>query len=227
MGGRWRLRTVAGVLVLAAGLGCNPLTAPFFMMFGVDSKEEPEFKLASTDKNHEVRVVVLAYTSPDVQTDQVGVDRQLATELTRQLGDRCKANKEKVKVIPVHKVVKFKNDHPGWKSMGMDEIGRSFEADYVVDVEIVSLSLYEPGSHKTLFKGYCKVDVSVLDLSKPQDGPAYHQTISLQYPTSRGPVPVADDGNTESFRQNFVRRIATELAWKFTTHLTDENYQCD
>src|SRR3954469_6102470 len=123
MGGSWRLRTVAGVLVLAAGLGCNPLTAPFFLMFGVDSKEEPEFKLAATDKNHEVRIVVLAYTAPDVQTDQVGIDRQLATELIRQLDQRCKANKEKVKIIPVHKVERFKNDHPGWKSMGVEEIG--------------------------------------------------------------------------------------------------------
>jgi len=225
MGRTWRLRALAGALVLAAGLGCNPLTLPFFMMFGVEDKVQPDFKLAKDDR--EVTVLVLAYTAPDVQTDQVGVDRQLALTFVRELEDRCKANKEKVKIVPVHKVEKFKNDHPGWKSMSVAEIGRYFEADYVLDIEILNLSLYEPGSHKTLYKGYCKLDVSALDLSKTQDGPAWHQPISIQYPTSRGPVPVSDDGNTESFREMFVKRMSSDLCWKFTSHLSDETYRCD
>lgn len=216
---------LAGGLMLLAGLGCNPLTVPFFMMFGVDAKEEPEFKLAKPE--HEVTVLVLAYTAPDVQTDQVGLDRQLAIEFAKQLTTRCTFNKEKVKLVPVHKVEKFKSDHPGWKSMGVTEIGRYFEADYVLDVEVASLSLYEPGSHKTLYKGYCKIDVSVLDLNKPQDGPSWRQAISVQYPSSRGPIPVGDDNNTESFRSKFITRIATEMCWKFTSHLSEETYQCD
>ena len=44
MGSSWRLRTIAGVLVLAAGLGCNPLTTVYFMMVGVENKAAPEFK---------------------------------------------------------------------------------------------------------------------------------------------------------------------------------------
>jgi hypothetical protein len=225
MGGIWRLRILAGVLVVVAGVGCNPLTLPFFLMFGVDSKEEPDFKLAKPER--EVTVLILAYTAADVQTDQVGVDRQLAVEFTRQLAERCQVNKERVKVIPTHKVEKFKSDHPGWKSMGVTEIGRYFDADYVLDVEIVSLSLYEPGSHKMMFKGNCKIDVAALDLSNSQDGPAWRESMTLQYPTSRGPVPVADDNNTDGFRAMFVKRIATELCWKFTTHLSAERYQCD
>jgi hypothetical protein len=225
MCGIGRLRALAGTLVVFAGIGCNPLTLPFFLMFGVDSKVEPEFKLAKEE--HSVNVLILAYTAPDVQTDQVGVDRQLAVTFARQLDERCKYNKERVKIVPVHKVEKFKSDHPGWKSMGVAEIGRYFEADYVIDIEIVSLSLYEPGSHKTLYKGYCKLDVSALDLSKPQEGAAWHQQLSVPYPTSRGPIPVADDNNTENFRDMFIKRIATELCWKFTSHLSAESYQCD
>jgi len=225
MAGIWRLRALAGVLVLVAGLGCNPLTLPFFLMFGVDSKVEPEFKLAKPDR--EVTVLILAYTAPDVQTDQVGVDRQLCVAFSRMLEERCLYNKERVKIVPVHKVQKFKGDHPGWKSMGVAEIGRYFEADYVLDMEIVSLSLYEPGSHKTLYKGYCKVDVAALDMSKPHEGPAWHQRLSVQYPTSRGPIPVADDNNTENFRDMFISRIATDLCWKFTSHLSNETYRCD
>ena len=226
MGVSWRRRAIAGVLLAAVvGIGCNPLTMPFFMMFGVDSKFEPEFKLAHPDR--EVTVLVLAYTAPGAQTDQVGVDRQLGTQLARQLEERCKANKEKVKVVPIHKVEKFKSDHPGWKTMNAPDIGRYFEADYVIDIEIVGLSLYEPGSHKTLYKGNGKIDVSVFDMRKPQEGRVWNESMTIEYPRTRGPLPVADDNNTEKFRSSFVNRIATDLSWKFTSHVAADEYQCD
>jgi hypothetical protein len=226
MGISWQLRVIAGVLLaVVAGIGCNPLTMPFFMMFGVDSKYEPEFRLATPD--HEVTVLVLAYNAPGAQIDQVGIDRQLGTQLANQMKDRCKANKEKVKIVPVHKVEKFKSEHPGWKSMGAGEIGKYFEADYVIDLEVVSVSLYEPGSHKTLYRGNCKIDLSVLDLHKPYDGPVFKKALSTEYPKTKGPIPVADDNNTEKFRDLFVNRIATDICWLFTAHQSEEHYQCD
>jgi hypothetical protein len=221
----WRLRAVAGVLVVVAGMGCNPLTTMYFMMVGVENKATPEFQLAK-EKNKEVRVLVIAYSGPDGQTEQVGVDHQIGVEFTRQLDGLCKANKERVKVVPYHKVEKFKNDNPGWKTMGMDEIGRQFDVDYVIDVEIEAMSLYKPGSRKTLFLGSSRIDVSAIDLHKAQDGPAYHQTLTIPYPSSRGEIPVGDD-NPDSFRERFVRRIATDLSWKFTGHTSNESYQCD
>ena len=221
----WRLRGGALVLVLAAAMGCNPLTSVYFMMFGVENKVPPEFQLASADK--EVTVLILAYTAPGVQTGQVGVDRLLGTEIARQLQERCQYNKEKVKIVPIHKVEKFKSDHPGWKTMGPTEIGRQFDADSVVDLEVAALSLYEPGSHKTLYKGRCKIDINVFDMKKPQDGKVFAKSFSTEYPQTRGPIPVADDNNPEKFRDMFVKRIATDICWQFTAHLSEEQYQCD
>jgi hypothetical protein len=226
MGSSWRLRALAGVLVLAAGLGCNPLTTVYFMMVGVENKSAPECKLASADKNKEVRVVLLVYSSPEVQAEQVGLDRQIGAEFCRQLEALCKANKERVKVVPFHKVEKFKSDHPKWQSMGPEEIGKAFDADYVIDVSVLALNLYRPGSRKALFEGSCKLHVSALEVRKAQDGPAWQQPLSIAYPSSRGPIPVGDD-SAESFRELFVRRIATELTWKFTSHTSNESYQCD
>jgi hypothetical protein len=226
MASSWRLRTVAGVLLLAAGLGCNPLTMPYFMFVGVENKAEPDFKLASDNKNKEIRVVIFVDAAPDVETDQVGVDRQIGIEFSRQLDGLCKANKEKVKVLPFHKVEKFKADTPGWKSMSGFEIGRHFDVDYVVDVEVLALNLYKPGSRKTLFLGSSKLNVSVMDVHKPQEGPVYHRSVTIPYPSSRGEIPVTDD-NPDAFRERFVRRIATDLTWKFTSHTSNESYQCD
>lgn len=220
------LRAVAaGLFLMAFGIGCNPLTMPFFLMYGVESKNEPEFRLAVPDK--EVKVVVLAYAANDAQTDQVGIDRQIGSLVAKQLGERCLANKERVKVVPVHKVEKFKNDHPGWKTMGAVEIGKQFEADYVVDIEVVGLNLYEPGSHKSLYKGRAKIDLAVFDVRKSQDGPVFHPSLTIDYPKTRGPLPVMDDNNTDKFRDGFINRIAIDICWKLTAHLSAEEYQCD
>jgi hypothetical protein len=222
----WRQRLLAAALVLTlAGIGCNPLTGMYFLMFGVDNKVPPEFPLATPDR--EVRVMVLAYSSPDVRTELVGIDRQIGTAIVRDLDRRCKYNKERVAITPIHLVEKFKSENPNWRGMGPAEIGHYFDVDYVIDMEIVNLSLYEQGSQRTLYKGRCKIDLAVLDLHKPNDGPVYKVSFSSEYPRTRGPIPVADDNNLEKFRDQFVSRIATDICWKFTTHLSQEEYQCD
>lgn len=226
MDARWRLRIIAGIMLVAiANIGCNPFNLAYFLTGGPESKVDPEFKLAVRDR--EVTVLILSYSTADVQTDQIGVDRQLGTNVARQLQERCQANKERVKVVPIHRVEKFKSDNPGWKAMGAAEIGRHFSADYVVDLELVRLSLYEPGSHRSLYKGNCKIDVAVLDLHKPHDGPVLKRSVSVDYPKSRGPIPVADDNNTDRFRDLFVNRISSEICWLFTTHPFSEECQCD
>jgi len=226
MDARWRLRIIAGVMVLAgAGIGCNPFNLAYFLSGGPEAKVEPKLKLA--EKDHEVTVLILAYSTADVQAEQAGIDRQLATTVQRQMQDRCQANKEKVKIVPVHKVEKYKADHPGWKSMGAAEIGRQFYADFVVDLEIARLGLYEPGSHRQLLKGNCKIDISVLDVRKPQDGAALRVSITVTYPKSRGPQSLMDDNNIDKFRDDFVTRMASEICWLFTSHLFSEECQCD
>lgn len=226
MDARWRLRVIAAAMfVTIASIGCNPFNLAYFLTGGPEPKIPPEHRLG--DSERETTVLLLAYSSADVQADQVGIDRQLGTTLARQLQERCQVNKEKVKIVPIHKVEKFKADHPGWKSMGALEIGRQFNADTVIDMELVGFGLYEPGSHRTLYKGRCKIDVAVLDLHKPYDGAVYKKSFSSEYPRTKGPIPVADDNNTEKFRDMFITRIATDLAWLFTTHISSEEYQCD
>jgi hypothetical protein len=226
MDARWRVRVIAGAMVLAiAGVGCNPFNLAYFLTGGPESKVDPEFRLAN--KDYPVTVLILAYSTADVQTDQIGVDRQLGTMVARQLQDRCQVNREKVKVVPIHKVEKFKSDHPGWKSMGAAEIGRQFEADYVVDIELVRFGLYEPGSHRQLYRGNCKIDVAVLDVRKTQDGPVLKKSIGVEYPKSSGPQPAMDDNNIDRFRDKYVTRIASEICWLFTTHPFSEECQCD
>jgi hypothetical protein len=226
MDARWRLRIIA-ILMLAsvAGIGCNPFNLAYFLTGGPESKIDPEYRIA--DRDREVTVLILAYSTADVQTDQLGIDRQLGTNVARQLADRCRVNKERVNVVPIHRVEKFKSDNPGWKSMGAAEIGRHFAADYVVDVEVAKFSLYEPGSRRALYRGNSMMNIVLLDVHKPLDGPVLKRSISVEYPKSRGPQPVDQDSNPDRFRDQFVTRISSEICWLFTTHPFSEECQCD
>ena len=43
----------------------------------------------------------------------------------------------------------------------------------------------------------------------------------------RGPIPVADDNNVDKFRDMFINRMATDICWKLTAHVSQEDYKCD
>src|SRR5947209_1447820 len=119
---RWRL---AGWLALAAALatGCNLASLSYFLFPGGDMRQPPEFTTA---------------------------ERDLAGQLSQQLFQSFKDEKQAVSVIPGSKMQEFKSDHPGWKqSMDLKEIAQYFKVDYLIYLEIDSMSLYETGSQKT------------------------------------------------------------------------------
>jgi hypothetical protein len=219
----WRLASLMlGVVVC---FGCNALALPFFLATGMDPKHEPDCKLASADKEKDVRVVLLAYSGLETRPEFLRVDRELSTLLARQLQKDFKENQEKVKIIATSQVEKYKDEHPNWKAIGPAEIGKYFDADYVIELDIDGMSLYESGSGNQLFRGRGNVHISVVDVSKPGEEPIYHRTYVAEYPKARGPIPVSD-GNAQQFRQAFLAQVAKELAWRFTAHSTSDDISC-
>ena len=43
--------------------------------------------------------------------------------------------------------------------------------DYVIDLEINAVTLYEQGSANTLFRGHAEISIDVVDVHKPAEGP--------------------------------------------------------
>jgi hypothetical protein len=219
---RWRLAVL--LVVAAGGLGCNMLSFPFFLLWGANSKQPPAFQLASKDKDHEIRVVILAATGLETRPEFLRVDRELANLLARQLQQLCKENKENVKLVPARKVDQFKDEHPNWKTMDLVKIGDYFDADYVIHLDIHSLSLYEPGSANQLFRGRADIDVRVVDVNEPDEDPVYRNVYRCEYPKTRGPIPVGD-GSAQQFKQAFLEHVSKQLSWLFTAHPYDDEYK--
>lgn len=213
-------RVAAAMAVALFCVGCNPLTGAFFMLFGVDDKTPAEFRIAGDGKKTS-HVLVLTSIIQESRSELLGIERQLTVAINRQLENDCKANKEKIKLIPAHKVEEFKNNNPSWRTMTATEIGRQFDVDYVVDVEVAALTLYEKDSRKRLFRGRGAITLSVIDVTKSADeGPVYTRRLSSEYPRARGPIPADDDMSQERFRELFVQRIARDVSWQLTAHVT-------
>jgi hypothetical protein len=211
----------AGLLLLGAlCAGCDSTTIGSLLYFlGPEPKAEPELRrLASEDKSKESKVVLLVSTRGlEVRPELIQADRQLAELLAKQLRDQCAANDERLAIIAPRKVEEFKSSHPNWQGLDSREIGRAFGADFVVEVELASLGLYEQGSRE-LFRGRVEVSLSVVEVNRP-DEPAGRRQAAFLYPgEGRAPVPADGESTAPQFRQVFLTHVAKRLAWNFTSH---------
>jgi hypothetical protein len=227
MGTSWQRRILAG-LFLAATLctGCNIMALPFFLLPGMEPKHDAKCKLAPKEKGKDVKVLLLTTTGLETRPEFLRVDRELSRKLCQVLGDGFKKNKEKIQVVPTSKLDRYKDEHPNWHGQAPAEIGEHFGADYVVSLEINSLSLYEQGSVNTLFRGHADISIDVVDVHKPAEGPIYKEEYRCEYPRTKGPIP-ASDSNVAQFRELFLSRVARELSWRFTSHEVDEELHMD
>lgn len=221
---RWLL---AGFLVCtAAVMACNPIAAPYFLFGGLDPSYPPDFKIAGDDGKKQVNIAVFASAPMETRRELLGAERELTSLFSQQLQDACKRNGESnVVVASSSRVQQFKDHNPNWQSLTLVELGRKMKADLIIDLEINDLSLFETGSQNTLFLGKSAISVTVVDTRKSEDSTVFQKEVSTTYPPS-GSRPVAET-NPAEFRRSFLTRVATELTWLFTAHLTAEHHTCE
>ena len=214
------------LVALAVGTGCNLLSLPFFIL-GPEPKVPPQLhKLAPDDKEKEAKVVIFALGGLETRTELIRADRELETLLVGALREGCNYNGEtNLKIVPPSKVQDFKSEHPDWRKWDPVEIGKHFGADWVVWMEIGSLSLYERGHTNTLYRGRAEIDVSLVDVTKETEGPK-RKFFSGIYPGDGRPAVEAGDSNPTAFRRLFLGHVAKQIAWYFTAHPTSNDYNC-
>lgn len=218
---------IALVALTFTATGCNPLTGAYFMLFGVEDKVPADFRVGSTGKNAN-HVMIIVTMIQDAKTDLLGIERQLETAICKQLEAECKANKEKIKIVPVYKVEEFKANNPGWHTTRVTEIGRQFDVDFVIDIEVKNMYLYEKDSRKTLFHGRGAINLTVTDVAKSsEEGPVHQRQLLVEYPKAKGPIPADDDMSVERFRELFVQKIAQDVSWQLTAHISTADLMRD
>lgn len=221
---RAMLSWAAGGLVLTAG--CDMASLAYFVL--PEQRVEAKLKhLASEDKEKNPKVVILTWGGLETRAEFIGADRQLSDALGNQLKNLAKESREQITVVSVRKVEEFKNANPSWKSMDLAEVGRRLNADYVIYLELNSMSLYEPGMGDMLMRGRLTVNVQLADVHKPDDAPA-QEAYSCVYPgDAPGAVPVDNQAQKMQFRQAFLHRAARDLSHYFARFPRQDRYKMD
>jgi hypothetical protein len=227
---RRRILLAALLIGFAACFGCNPALFPLFLK-GEAQDEATIKRLALEDKSKEVKVAVVVSASRlDARQEVRNVSRDLGRKTVEQLRTVAKANDDKLTVIDATKVQMFLDDQPHWKSLDYDELAdklkKKFKVDFVIDVEIDSMSLYEQGNHE-LFRGRADLHVKLLNAVDPDDN-GNEKDIHALYPNEQaGPVAVDSDTNIFDFRDKFLGVLAKKIVYCFCSHPTINQMDVD
>lgn len=209
-------RTLLAVLALAvaAGAGCTP--AALSILTSGDQKKPPEHPLPVKGDKKEVTVAVLPSADPGVGGEFIGVERELARLLGKKLAEGTKdAKKVKpIKVIELSKVEKYTSDHPMWQVSSAGKVGQALGADYLLDMRVNSISMYDPAMSREAYVGQATITVAVYDSDDP-DRPMMEYVHPSHQPAKDTNVPPSQ------YRQLFLDRLATELSWRHVPHVSE------
>jgi hypothetical protein len=215
---------IASILAgIVCGIGCNPMMLPSFV--GPEPTVPPELHaLDLPKKKGPVRVAILVDNGIDTREEFLGVDRQLGELLTKQMKQMAEASGDKLEFANLKKLYEYKMSHPNWQE-DLQGVGKDLKADFVIYLEIHSMTLYERGSRE-LYRGRTEISVSLLRVGDEDDIPdkkEYHGV----YPQVRNAIPVDVDLKESEFREQFMGFVAQRISWYFMKHPTAETYMDD
>jgi len=194
------LRRVAAIGFFASLSGCNFALPIMYLIQG------PPAINAKFDELRGDKVVVVCDADFPVLINFNSVDSQLAQKLGQHLHDAYPIRK--IDVVSSGEVASWLDEHDDWT---VAEIGKAFDADYVLYVNVESFSVFEEHS-STMYRGRATVAIRVHDMSK--DGNVvYDATQESKYPIGQ-PVSIGDI-RRPVFEQQYIDRLADEIGRHF------------
>jgi hypothetical protein len=169
-------------------------------------------------------VVVLSnFKEPQIQEDIRKADTDLADQVSLQLRQRCES-KHKLKLVPQAQVRSYTLKQKSLGDVDPLDTARHFKADYVLQMEIQSFSLYEKLSYPKMFRGRIEANIT-LHKVKLKDGEDDHlvfeKSYNTEYPGSKGPIPT-DGASPTHFRRMFLDKASREITRLFIAYPQEE-----
>jgi hypothetical protein len=204
----------AGLAAVVSAAGCNPASSLYFLFRG-DGKTPAEHPLLPKGEKKDVTVVILV-SAPSTALEFAGLDRELASAVARKMFDQTKEGKHPIRAVETAKLDKFKAANPNWKAMSAADIGKGVGADYVLDITVANIDLYQPQTGKLMYQGRASVEAGVYDV--PVGGGQMAKYFVNPKLEDR---PVGDIAPNQ-YKQKLLDRIADEITWKHVAHVHDQ-----
>lgn len=201
-------------LSLLSLTGCTQILLLGYLIGGPPSIE-PEFDKEtgiSLDKK-ERKVLVLCYAPKEVKWDFDSIDRELGRHVSHRL------NQNKIKVIDPDAVQAWLDEHADdWDQPG--EIGKEFEVDFVVFMEVSKFTLYEPGN-SNLFRGESETLLKVYEMEDGEGKEIYSKEVNSKYPIHQ-PVSTSDYSYYD-FKRLYLSSLSEEIGRHFYEHYAGDD----
>jgi hypothetical protein len=217
---RWARRAVWGTLAVVMTIGCNPL-ATFAFLTHRDTPLPAKYPLFPKDsprsKKDEVKVAVFVDPGIGQTYEFAGAPGVVASEMAKRMPEMAKENKRNLVVISPQKVNEYKMKNPTWNKQNPIVWGKALGVDYVLDVHLTKMSLYQPGNENMLYEGRAEVEVELYDVAAGGEPEYYVHPFS--YPRTgfldATTIPVG------TFKKKFLERLAVEIAQYHLDYLPD------
>jgi hypothetical protein len=199
----------AATVGLTLQSGCNFGSLAYFLM--PEQRLEAKMKhVAGTDEKSKPKVVIFTHAALDLDTEFLHADREIAENLAREMKKMAEIFRDKLEIVPQRQVEEYKNLHPRWKSQDLSEVGKKFNADYLIYLDIHTLSMKQP-KNINMLSGNANITVHLIDVKNPDESPT-QQPFNFRFPSEeRGGLPIDNDTHPTKFRQEFLARMARKL----------------
>jgi hypothetical protein len=133
-----------------------------------------------------------------------------------ELAKENKECKQKIRVVPSKDVNAFKMRNATWATWHPSKWGKQLGADYVLDIHLDKMRLYQPGMLDQLYEGRAEVSVDTYDVDAGLGEPKYNYVYPFAFPKTgyrdASAVPVG------TFRKQFIETLALELCRQHVDH---------
>lgn len=194
-------------------MGCTQMVMLGYLIGGPPSIE-PDFdaKTNVSLSKKGTKVLVMCYAPKEVKWDFDSVDRELGRHLSHRLAQN------KITVMDPDAVHAWLDEHDDWDKP--EEIGRDFEADYVIFVEINEFGLYEQGS-SNLYRGHSECLISVYQMEDGEGNEIYTKEYVSKFPLLQ-PVSTSDQSYYD-FKRHYLSFLSQELGRHFYEHFAGDD----
>ncbi len=204
-----RVNLTCGLAVgfLPLATACN-LLMPLAIM-GVEKKKVP----AEFDKLAERRAAVLVWTDPATLFDYPHARMELATYVGDKLQAELNQRSLAAQIVDPRDVEDFLQKDLDAR-IDPHAVGRRFDADYVIYVEVVGFQIRDP-SQPQFLRGRISASVSVHDVRSESDSLRRFELTPVEcvYPEDQPVLMTAT--NSSLIREATYRKFAEEVARKF------------
>lgn len=205
-------RQIRSIAILTAALlavslsGCQQFVILSYLLHGPPSIE-PDFDAETglSMSNPGQTVAVVCFAPKELQWKFPQIDDQVAEAVSYRLGQN------NIKVVHPDYVKAWIDEHPDWEKA--EEIGKTFDATFVIEIELASYQLHE-GTSTTLFRGQTEAYIHVIEMDKEGYGDRiFTKELDFAFPTK---IPRSSyDQNLSEFQREYLSRLSERIGYLF------------